>query len=213
MCIRDSINIKRDQAPLTRKRRCGRYDVKRFFYFCNPSTILAPFLPPSLLFKDLNLQYFARRPKLHLLILKQLEKKTFSVFEFQANSGPTLASKKQIGRQIVEQIDDCKRKMSVTAGKQVSAINGGGQMIIFSNTNHLFENHEKMRRSWMNCLREQSRFAPPEMAMRERIPRFSRTHLSTFETHLRRLQPQGVSLNRLTKTDVSWIRRKLLQHV
>ena len=52
------------------------------FYFCNPSSVLDPFLPPSLLFKDLNLQYFARRPKLHLLILKQLEKKTspFSSF-------------------------------------------------------------------------------------------------------------------------------------
>ena len=44
-------------------------------YFCNHSSVLAPFLPPSLLLKDLNLQYFARRPKLHLLILKQLEKK------------------------------------------------------------------------------------------------------------------------------------------
>lgn len=52
------------------------------FHFCNPSSVLAPFLPPSLLLKDLNLQYFARRPKLHLLILKQLEKKTFFVFEF-----------------------------------------------------------------------------------------------------------------------------------
>ena len=37
------------------------------FYFCNPSSVLAPFLP---------------RPKLHLVILKQLEKKTFFVFEF-----------------------------------------------------------------------------------------------------------------------------------
>ena len=52
------------------------------FHFCNPSSVLAPFLPPSLLLKDLNLQYFARRPKLHLSILKQLEKKTFFVFEF-----------------------------------------------------------------------------------------------------------------------------------
>ena len=52
------------------------------FYFCNPSSVLAAFLPPSLLLKDLNLQYFARPPKLDLSILKQLEKKTFSVFEF-----------------------------------------------------------------------------------------------------------------------------------
>ena len=41
------------------------------FYVCNPSSVLAP----SLVLKDLNWQYFARRPKLHLLILKQLEKK------------------------------------------------------------------------------------------------------------------------------------------
>ena len=61
-------------------------------YFCNPSSVLAPFWPPSLLLRDLNLQYFARRLKLHILILEQLEKKTFSVFEFEANSGPTLAS-------------------------------------------------------------------------------------------------------------------------
>ena len=101
------------------------------FYFCNPSSVLAPFLPPSLLFEDLNWQYFARRPKLHLLILKQLEKKTFPVFEFQANSGPTLASQRQIGREIVERIDDRKKKTSVTVGKQVSAINGGVKRSFF----------------------------------------------------------------------------------
>ena len=101
------------------------------FYFCNPSSVLAPFLLPSLLFKDLNLQYFARRPKLHLLILKQQQKKTFFVFEFEPNSGPTLASQRQIGREIVERIDDRKKKTSVTAGKQVSGINGGVKRSFF----------------------------------------------------------------------------------
>ena len=52
------------------------------FYFCNPSSVLAPFLHPSLPLKDLNLQYFARRPKLHVLILKQLEKKPSSFSSF-----------------------------------------------------------------------------------------------------------------------------------
>ena len=39
-------------------------------------------------------------------------------------------------------------------------------------------------------------FDPPETAWRERTPPFSRTRLSTFETHLRRLQPQSDPLNR-----------------
>ena len=94
------------------------------FYFCNPSSVLATFLRPSLLLKDLNWQCFAKHPKLHLLILKQIEKQTFSVFEFQANSGPTFASQRQIGREIVERINDRKKKTSSAAGKQVSAING-----------------------------------------------------------------------------------------
>ena len=102
------------------------------FYFCNPSSVLAPFLPPSLLLKDLNLQYFARSPKLHLLRLKQLGTKTRAVFEFQANSGPTLTSQRQIRREIAERIDDCKKKVSVAAGKQVSGINGGS-------SDHFFE--------------------------------------------------------------------------
>ena len=32
----ENVNIKRDQAPLARKRRCGRYSVNRFFIFAPP---------------------------------------------------------------------------------------------------------------------------------------------------------------------------------
>ena len=32
----ENVNITRDQAPLARKRRCGRYGVERFFIFATP---------------------------------------------------------------------------------------------------------------------------------------------------------------------------------
>ena len=117
------------------------------FHFCNPSSVLAPFLPPSLIFKDLNLQYFARRPKLHLLILKQLEKKNLLRFrvlaKFRSDFSKPEANRKgnrRANRRSQEK-NVCDRRKTGVRYKR------GGQTIIFSNKNHLFENHEKMIRS------------------------------------------------------------------
>ena len=36
------------------------------FYFCNPSNVLGPFTTPRLTFREVNLQYYGGRVKIHL---------------------------------------------------------------------------------------------------------------------------------------------------
>ena len=116
------------------------------FYFCNPSSVLASFAskPP---FEGPEFAIFCETFETSPLDTKTARKKTFSVFEFQQNSGPTLASQRQIGREIVDRIDDRKKKNICDRRKTGVRYKWGGQTIIFSNKKHLFENHEKMNRS------------------------------------------------------------------
>ena len=60
----ENVNITRDQAPLARKRRCGRYGVK-LFLFLQPLQRFSSLFASKPPFGGPELQYFARRPKLH----------------------------------------------------------------------------------------------------------------------------------------------------
>ena len=114
-------------------------------YVLNPSNVLSPFWTPKLIFREVIFQYYWGRVKSHLR-RKKSEKTQMSLFHwFWAPSGPTLAKRGPIGRRIVERIEDRENSYYYFQRICPEGYKGGGQMITFSNKNHLNKKNEKKR--------------------------------------------------------------------
>ena len=75
------------------------------FNFFNPSNVLSPIWTPKLIFREVNLQYYWGRMKIHIPRSKNRKTQMLVLLRFWEHSGPTFALRRQIGRRIVEPIE------------------------------------------------------------------------------------------------------------
>ena len=76
------------------------------FHLFNPTNVLSPFWTPKLIFREVNFQYYWGRVKSHLPIEKTRNLKLLRFHWFWTPSPPHLRFRRQIGRRIVERIEN-----------------------------------------------------------------------------------------------------------
>ena len=162
------------------------------FYFCNPSNVLSPLWTPKLIFREVNSQYYWGPVKSHLQ-RKKTGKSQLSLFHwFWTHSPPHLRFRRQIGRRIVERIEDRKKSSYYFQRILPEGYKGGGA------NDHFFEGESPFKKARrfaqevnFKILQNEANNDPKKTGGKKRHGTGVRTRRSTFVNYAIFLQPQG----------------------